>query len=208
MAFSSVSDARTKLINPETNEDSIVLYANNNLLDNTTIFYTNPGLTSLAPSGNYVIPEPQFRSYYVSLGNDGKIVSSSKQELILSGADTSWVDDYVVDYDTGIFIPNDDFDAGRIGTSLSINGSNLVTDAYWSTRSYAHAKKWIIDQGTFNTTALTNIDVSAMKGYDLRLMTGEWYQNNIGGSISDGFVGGNFISAVIHVAEEDRKSVV
>jgi len=202
MAFSSVSDARTKLINPETNEDSIVLYANNNLLDNTTIFYTNAGLTSLAPSGNYVIPEPQFRSYYVSLGNDGKIVTSSKEALILSGADTSWVDDYVVDYDNGIFIPNDNFDAYWVGTSLSINGSNLVTDAYWSTRSYAHAKKWIIDQGTFNTTALTNIDVSAMKGYDLRLMTGEWYQNNIGGSVSDGFVGGNFISAIIHVAED------
>jgi len=207
MAYSSISDARTKLINPETQQDSAILYANNNLLDNTTIFYTNPGLTTLAPSGNYVIPSPQFRSYYVTLGSDGKI-SGSKTELILSGVDTSWVDDYIADYSTGSFIPNDNFDSGNVGTNLSINGSLLVTDAYWSSRSYAHSKKWVIDQGDLVSTALTNIDVSAMKGYDLRLMTGEWYQNTKGGTTTAGFTGGNFISAIIHVAEDLARTTV
>jgi len=207
MAYSSISDARTKLINPETEQDSAILYANNNLLDNTTIFYTNPGLTTLAPSGNYVIPSPQFRSYYVTLGSDGKI-SGSKTELILSGVDTSWVDDQVALYSTGEFVPNDNNEPGNIGTNLSINGSLLVTDGYWTSRSYAHSKKWVIDQGEIVSTALTNIDVSAMKGYDLQLMTGEWYQNIKDGVTTPGFVSDNFISAIIHVAEDLARTTV
>jgi len=201
MAFSSISDARTKLNNPETTEDSQILYANNNLLDSTTIFYTNMEKTILASAGNYVIPT-QYKTYYVTLGSDGKI-SGTKTELIEASADTSWVNDYIAYYDTGEFIPNDNFDSGNVGTNLSINSTTyLVTDAYWSSRSYAHSKKWVIDQGEIVSTAITNIDVSAMKGYDLRLMTGEWYQNTKGDTTTAGFTEGNFISAIIHVKQD------
>jgi hypothetical protein len=203
MAYSSVSDARSKIQDPENSQDSTILFANNNLLNNTTIFYTNAGLTSLAPSGNYVIPDSQFRTYFVSLGNDGKIVSGSKEDLILSGVDSSWVDDQVALYSTGEFVPNDNNIPANVGTKLTITPTTyLVSDEYWSSRSYTHSKKWIIDQGTFNTTALTNIDVSAMKGYELRLMTGEWYQNTRDGATTPGFTDTKFISAIIHVAED------
>jgi hypothetical protein len=95
MAFSSISDARTKLgSDPTVDVDSQILYANNNLLDSTTIFYTNEAKTILASAGNYVIPT-QFKSYYVTLGSDGKI-SGSKTELIQAGTDTTWVDASVI----------------------------------------------------------------------------------------------------------------
>lgn len=212
MAFSSISDARTKLSNPETAEDSQILYANNNLLDSTTIFYTNTAKTILASAGNYVIPT-QYKTYYVTLGSDGKI-SGTKTELIEASADSSWVDDYIAYYATGEFVPNDNNDSGNVGTNLSINATTyLVTDAYWSSRSYAHSKKWVIDQGEIVSTALTNIDVSAMKGYDLRLMTGEWYQNTVGQGAdaitTAGFKGDNTISAIIHIKQDiDRPLTV
>jgi hypothetical protein len=207
MAFSSISDARTKLSNPETAEDSQILYANNNLLDSTTIFYTNTAKTILASAGNYVIPT-QYKTYYVTLGSDGKI-SGSKTELIEASADSSWVDDYIAEYSSGSFIPNDNFSSGNVGTNLSINATTyLVTDAYWSSRSYAHSKKWVIDQGEIVSTALTNIDVSAMKGYDLRLMTGEWYQNTQGGSTTAGFLSGNTISAIIHIKQDINRVLI
>ena len=205
MAYSSISDARTKLSDPEITQGSQVLYANNNLLDSTTIFYTNEAKTILASAGNYVIPT-QFKSYYVTLGSDGKIVGS-KTELILSTADTSWVDDQIANYSTGIFIPNDNFESANVGTNLSIDETTyLVTDSYWSSRSYPHSKKWLIDNGEIVSTALTDINVSEMKGYDLRLMTGEWFENTIGSGgdaiTTPGFRGGNTISAIIHIKQD------
>jgi hypothetical protein len=221
MAFSNVNDARTKLKNPEFTQDSQILYANNNLLDSTTIFYTNTAKTILASAGNYVIPT-QFKSYFVTLGSDGKIVTDSKKEITDTtgdstwSGDSNWVSDDIALYSTGEFIPNDALGWARGGTNLQFTSSSsyLITDFWWSAsdHQYDHAKKWVIDQGEIVSTALTNIDVSAMKGYDLKLMTGEWYQNDFGkpGSpnIIVGFVGGNTISAIIHIKQEENRVLV
>jgi len=126
MAFSSISDARTKLGSTTTDVDSQILYANNNLLDSTTIFYTNEAKTILASAGNYVIPT-QFKSYYVTLGSDGKIVGS-KTELIEAGTDTTWVDDSVINYspDSGEQTSNNWFDTYAGGVNYSINTTTLL----------------------------------------------------------------------------------
>lgn len=206
MAFTSLEDARNKVTNPELDENSVILYANNGALDSSTIFYTNQALTTLAPAGNYVVPSSQFKSYYVTLGSDGKIVGT-KQTLLLSNTDTSWVDDSIMQYIQGFQIPSDNFGNFDGGTSISIT-NNQITDAYWSTRPYPHAKKWQIDYGVIYDTAMTNIDLSDMKGYDLKITTGEWYGNTWpNGDFIPGFTNRNFTNPIVHIAADYNRVV-
>ena len=188
MAFSSVTDARTKLINPYTDVDSEILYANNDLLNSTTIFYKNSAKTILASAGNYVVVT-NFKTYYVTLGSDGKIVGT-KSEVMPTGSDITWVEDRLKNGDGLI---SNQLSVG--GTSLSISSDFKLTDAVWSSRPYTGSKAWMIEHGTLNTSAITNIDLSDMRGYDLRLITGEY--------ISGKFIGdtypANTTSAIIHL---------
>jgi len=128
MSFTSLEDARNKVTNPELDESSVILYASNGALDSTTIFYTDEELTTLATAGNYVIPSPQFKSYYVTLGSDGKIVGS-KQNLLLSTTDTSWVDDYIMQYIQGVQVPSDYYGNFIGGTAINIV-NDYITDLY------------------------------------------------------------------------------
>jgi hypothetical protein len=196
MAYSSLSDARAKLINPRAENASIKLYGSNTYLDLNTIFYTNEAKTTLASAGNYVIPT-NYLTYYITLGNDGKM-TSEPQEL-MQGTDVSWVEDRLKDGDN--LVSNT---SSLGGTSLSLSGS-LLTDAYWSSRPYTNSKKWIIDVGRLNSGSIANIDLSAMKGYDLRLITGEYNNNKF---VGDGdFL--NTTSAIIHLAPDvDRQDIV
>jgi len=188
MAFSSVTDARTKLTDPYTDVSSETLYANNDLLNSTTIFYKNSAKTILASAGNYVVVT-NYKTYFVTLGSDGKIVGS-KAEVMPSGSDTTWIEDRLKDGDGLI---SNQLSVG--GTSLSISGDFKITDAVWSSRPYTGSKAWIIEHGTLNTSAITNIDLSDMRGYDLRLITGEY--------VSNSFVGDTYpshtTSAIIHL---------
>jgi hypothetical protein len=193
MAFSSISDARTKLGSTTTDVDSQILYANNNLLDSTTIFYTNEAKTILASAGNYVIPT-QFKSYYVTLGSDGKIVGS-KTELVNAGMDASFVDGSIMNFsaDSGEQKTND------LDITLSLNPStNLLTDTTWDA-----SRRWLIENGTISTSAITNINLSDMKGYDLVLRSGVW------GTVFgvDGFVDGYLLSSTIHIAADPNRTL-
>jgi len=197
MAFTSLSDARTKVTNPETDVNSTILYGNNNLFDSTTIFYTNVGLTSLAPAGNYVVVM-NYLSYYVTIGSDGKMTSAPTQ-LMDTTTDTSWVDDDIHSrFDTNFRTNNR---AGIGGTDLVLSNDLLLTDNVWTSRPYDNPKKWIIENTTIQSTAITNINVSAMKGFDLRLVTGEWKNSptNIPG------FHGHTTSAIIHLAPEANR---
>jgi len=196
MAFSNATDARTKLTNPLTDEDSEILYANNDLLDSTTIFYKNSAKTILASSGNYAVVT-NFKTYFVTLGSDGKIVNGSKAEVMPTGSDTSWVEDRLKDGDTNLV--SNQLSLG--GTSLSLDGSLLLTDAVWASRPYTGSKAWIIDTGEISTSAITNIDLSAMKGYDLRLVTGEY----VGGKFIGNDSAVNTTSAIIHLAPDPAR---
>lgn len=191
MAFSSITDARTKLGSTTTDVDSQILYANNNLLDSTTIFYTNSAKTILASAGNYVIPT-QFKSYYVTLGSDGKIVGS-KTELVTTGMDSTWVDDSIMNFsaDSGLQKSND------MGITYSLNPTtNLLTDTTWNS-----GRRWVIENGVISNATLSNIDLSAMKGYDLVIRNGNW------GTIfgQPGFESGLLLSSTIHIAADPNR---
>ena len=196
MAFSSISDARTKLGSTTTDVDSQILYANNNLLDSTTIFYTNEAKTILASAGNYVIPT-QFKSYYVTLGSDGKIVGS-KTELVNAGMDVSFADGSIMNFssDSGEQKTND------LDITYSINPStNLLTDTTWSTD-----RRWLIENGTINNVPLTDINLSDMKGYDLVIRNGLW-GNMWGGTEIQGFVHTYLLSSTIHIAADPNRTL-
>jgi hypothetical protein len=193
MAFSSITDARTKLGSTTTDVDSQILYANNNLLDSTTIFYTNSAKTILASAGNYVIPT-QFKSYYVTLGSDGKIVGS-KTELVTTGMDVSFIDGSIMNYsgDSGLQIDN------GLDITYSLNTTtNLLSDTTWSS-----SRRWVIENGTISTANLTSIDLSAMKGYDLVIRNGNW------GTVlgASGFENGLLLSSTIHIAADPNRTL-
>lgn len=196
MAFSSITDARTKLGSTTTDVDSQILYANNNLLDSTTIFYTNEAKTILASAGNYVIPT-QFKSYYVTLGSDGKIVGS-KTELVNAGMDVSFVDGSIMNFsdDSGEQKSND------LDITYSLNPStNLLTDTTWSSD-----RRWLIENGTINNVPLTDINLSDMKGYDLVIRNGLW-GNMWGGTEIQGFVHTYLLSSTIHIAADPNRTL-
>jgi hypothetical protein len=196
MAFSSISDARTKLGSTTTDVDSQILYANNNLLDSTTIFYTNEAKTILASAGNYVIPT-QFKSYYVTLGNDGKIVGS-KTELVNAGMDVSFADGSIMNFsaDSGEQKTND------LDITYSLNSStNLLTDTTWSSD-----RRWLVENGTINNVPLTDINLSDMKGYDLVIRNGLW-GNMWGGTEIQGFTHTYLLSSTIHIAADSNRTL-
>jgi hypothetical protein len=122
------------------------------------------------------------------------MMTGAAQEL-MQGTDTSWVDDDLKNGDGQV-----DNWASIGGTSLSLNGS-LLTDAVWTSRPYNGPKAWIIDVGTISTSPITNIDLSAMKGYDLRLITGEY----VGGKFVGDDSGLNTTSAIIHLAPDPNR---
>ena len=208
MAFTSLSDARTKLTNLDQDVNSAILYANNSLLDSTTTFYTDVEKTNLAPAGNYVIPTPQFKSYYVTLNSSAKIVGTA-QELLESTTDVSWVDDSIIQYPQGIQVSNNYFGNWWWGTDMSLDSSNRLTDALWTQKeNSSDVKKWQIEYGEYQTDALTNIDLSDMKGYDLKVTIGKWGTNNFDGSIIAGFEIDKFVFPIVHIAADRNIATV
>lgn len=191
MAFSSITDARSKILDTTVDVDSQILYANNSLLDSSTIFYTNVEKTNLAPAGNYVIPT-QFKSYYVTLDSYGKIVGT-KTEFITTGNDSTWADDTIMNFssDSGLQINN------GLDITYSLSSTTyLLSDTTWDS-----SRRWVIENGEISNSNLTNINLSDMKGYDLVIRNGVW------GSVfgTDGFVDGNLLSSTIHIAADPSR---
>jgi hypothetical protein len=175
MAYSSFTDARTKLLNPQVENSSVVLYGDSKTLSTSTTFYTNAGLTSLAAAGNYVIPM-NYLSYYVTIGSNGKM-TSAPQPLNVETIDTSWVDDSVYQNETKVSNTNWVGSGTYGGTEMSLNTTTLrLTDNLFTSRPAQSGmyKVWVVNGGTKNTANLTNIDLSDMRGYDLQIMSGDW----------------------------------
>lgn len=187
MAYTSLADARTKLMDPTKEHESVILYGSDNTLSSTTTFYTDSDKTLIAPAGNYVIPT-NYKSYYLTLNSSGKIVGSP-QELSSSLYDKNWVDDSIYgEYGTKDSNTNWFNSGERGGTQLVLNTSSLLlTDQIFTSRppqeevfdgptkiSSNTYKLWTINGATKYTSSLTNIDLSDMKGYDLQIMMGNW----------------------------------
>jgi hypothetical protein len=189
MAFANATEARTAITDPNVSNGSVPLFGNNSLLNNTTIFYTNEARTSLAPAGNYVVLT-NFKSYFITLGGNGMMTTNPTE--IMQGTDnTNWVEDRIWQGNT--LVAN----TGSVGgTNMSLSGTSL-TDSYWTSRPYPSGqKRWAINNGVINNTALTNINLSDMAGFDMILYTGEWGSVNQG----TGFTTNNYISAFVHLA--------
>jgi hypothetical protein len=199
MAYSSLSDARSKVTNPREDNSSATLYADTNVLNSSNTFYSNSAKTTLASAGNYVVAT-NYKTYYVTLNSSGKIVGTPSV-LMPAGADTSWAEDRLKDGDN---LVSNNLTIG--GTTLVLNNDLTLTDNDWTLRPYNSGKAWIIDTGNISTSPITNIDLSAMKGYDLRLITGEY--------VNGKFVEGpgsyiNTVQAIIHLAPDaGRPSVI
>lgn len=194
MPYSSLSDARSKVTNPLIDNDSVILYGANSSLDTSNTFYTNSAKTNLAPADNYVVAT-NYKTYYITIGSNGKMTGAATE--LMQGTDTSWVEDRLKDGDTNL-VSNQ---LGIGGTSLALDANLLLTDNAWVSRPYNGPKAWIIDTGEISGSAITNIDVSAMRGYDLRLITGEYVNGKFVSSDS----GVNTTSAIIHLAPDPNR---
>lgn len=199
MAYSSLIQAKDRLKNPRSYNSSSILYASDKLFSNTTTFYINASKSVLAPAGNYVIPT-QYKSYYTTLGSNGRF-ATAPLELLTGSFDTNFVNDGIRNGDS--YVPNTGSagPAGDIGgTQLSITTDCKLTDAFWSSRPYNNPKRWMIDCGIRSTSPITDIDLSDMKGYDLRLVTGEWNGTK--------FTYLKNIYAIIHLASEPNRQTI
>lgn len=214
MAYTSVADARTKLMDPSKEHESVILYGSDNTLSSTTTFYTDAAKTLIAPAGNYVIPT-NYKSYYITLNSNGKMIGSP-QELSSSLYDTNWVDDSVYQNEFKVSNTNYAGDGSHGGTEYILNTSSLtLTDNLFTSRPPASGqyKLWSVNGGIKQTANLTNIDLSDMKGYDLQIISGDWqttgreYQ---GHPTSEGYSTTTLTqtTAVVHLADDPNRVTI
>ncbi len=200
MPYSSIEDARAKLIDPRNEHTSIILVGSDSNFNLDTTFYTDVAKTQIAPTGKYVIVT-NYKSYWINIGSNGKM-TELPTPIMNTDSDTSWVDDKL--HSRNGRVNNWIGDGG--GTELVLSNDLKLTDNAWYTRTYNNPKRWIIENTTIQTTPITNIDLSDMKGYDLRLVTGEWTTSGAG---IPGFHGnGGATSAIIHIAPDPNRQDV
>jgi len=90
---------------------------------------------------------------------------------------------------------------------MSLDSSNRLTDALWTQKpNESDVKKWQVEYGEYRTDALTNIDLSDMKGYDLKITIGKWGTNNYAGDIIPGFEVDNFTFPIVHIAADRNRA--
>lgn len=193
MAFTDITDARSKVINPREEFNSVILYASNADFDLTTIFYTNSGLTTLAPAGKYCVVT-NYISYYIELNASGMLVSLPTA-IMTSTTDTSWVDDKLYSGDTKY--DNWIGESGSVGGTSMILINNVLSDLSWTSRPYTNPKRWACNNGPINSTPLVDINLSDMKGFDLLFYNGEWDGSK--------FVTYNFSYAFVHLAPDPAR---
>jgi len=191
MAYTDLADARSKVINPREEHNSIILYASNAAFDLTTVFYTDVALTTLASAGKYWVAT-NFTSYFIELNASGMLVSLPVVG-ISAGTDTSWVEDRLYSGDTKV---SNQWIVG--GTEMVLFGY-ILTDFVWASRPYTNSKRWAANNGPINSTPLVDINLSDMKGFDIIFYTGEW----------DGtkFVSYNFTYGFVHIADDGTRTI-
>jgi hypothetical protein len=193
MSFSSATDARDKITDPRTDVQSLGrLFMSNRMFDTSTVFYTDETKTILAPAGNTVCVVNSI-AHYITLDGSG-MMTSPPVKTLNAGFDTNWVDDKLYKGDTKV---SNQWTVG--GTDLSLSGY-LLTDNVWTSRPYTNPKRWAINNGPINATALTNINLSDMKGYDMIVYSGEWDGSK--------FVSYNFTYGFVHLAADTTESPI
>ena len=210
MAFANITEARARVIDPTQEHSSSILYGSDNFFTVGTTFYTNASKSVLAPAGNYVVPT-HYKSYYVTLGSDGRM-TTQPLEIMTGSMDTSWVDDTI--NSGGVKIANYPWSyIGGGGTAMVLNTSSLLlTDTIWNTQTPEGGsyKVWQVDMGIYRSASLENINLSDMKGYEVKITCGNWINSGRtwqGQAAGPGFQNRTQTSAIVHLAADPNRVV-
>jgi hypothetical protein len=210
MAFANITEARARVIDPTQEHSSSILYGSDNFFTVGTTFYTNASKSVLAPAGNYVIPT-HYKSYYVTLGSDGRM-TTQPLEIMTGSMDTSWVDDTI--NSGGVKIANYPWSyINGGGTAMVLNTSSLLlTDTIWGTKEpdAGTYKAWQVDMGIYRSSSLENIDLSDMKGYEIKITCGNWQNSGRTWRGQPGVPGWKErtqTSAIVHLAADPNRVV-
>jgi hypothetical protein len=193
MAYSSKSDAISKLTSGRDDNNSVSIYYSDNNHNLNTIYYVNSTKTSLLPAGNYVLPT-NYRTLWLVIGSNGKLTQLAEY-LFSSAPDTSFVDESLFSKQTNTRIS--DYSESKLTLTDSI-----LTDTAWEQNSPSgKPKQWVVGASDRKTTPLSNIDISAMAGYDLMMYIGgygPW-------GIFDDFAAN---TAFVHVKQDINKPTI
>ena len=239
MAYSSYIQAKSRVTSPTLDNSSSILYASDNFFTLGTTFYTDASKSVTAPAGNYVIPT-NFKTYYATIGSNGRF-TQQPLELMTGSFDTNWTDctgysgsakmDLTASYwDNTESLP---WMGMKLSLSQSAEGRIYLTDDYWDTtvarfRSPFEGgfKAWQIENGKWHSAggsptmhsygfvskSLKNLDITDMKGYDLRVLNGEYhtgsnraYYSTDTPEYSWGCAPGSQVQGVVHLAADPNR---
>jgi hypothetical protein len=241
MAYSSYIQAKTRVTNPRLDNSGSILYASDNFFTLGTTFYTNESKSVLAPAGNYVIPT-NFKTYYATIASNGRF-ETQPLELMTGSFDTNWTDctgfsgSERMDLTCSRYDPIGETYFQWCGMKLSLSqsaeGRIYLTDDYWDTTyvrpdAYGGFKAYIIDNGKYHSAggsgvvgpygfvskSLKSLDITDMKGYDLRIINGEYHTGsnkndnlNATPDTSHGFTLNSVVQGIVHLAADPNRVV-
>ena len=238
MAYSSYLQAKARVTNPRLDNSGSILYASDNFFTLGTTFYTDASKSVVAPAGNYVIPT-HYKTYYATLGSNGRF-TTQPLELMTGSFDYNWTDctgysgsskmDLTCSrfsYQIDAFFP---WCGMKLSLSESAAGRIYLTDDYWDTtfvrpEAYGGFKAYIMDNGKYHSAggqpgnsnwvsrSLKSLDITDMKGYDLRVVNGEYHtgsnrsENLNTSDTSYGFTLGSTVQGTVHLAVDPNRVV-
>lgn len=169
MAYLSKSDAINKLTNGFLDNDSFALYYSDNNHNLSTIYYTNSAKTTLLPAGNYCLPT-NYRTLYITVGSNGKL-TQLPELLFATEPDSTFVDDT-------IFSQVSNSRERGWGEDCSMNGFLLTDTKATTPNPFQSNKQWVLNSSNYSTSAISNLDLSDMRGYDLMFYVGGYGSYN------------------------------
>ncbi len=241
MGYTSYIQAKNRVTNPRLDNSSSILYASDNFFTLGTTFYTDASKSVLAPAGNYVIPT-HYKTYYATIGSNGRF-ETQPLELMTGSFDTNWTDctgysgsakmDLTASYWDGT--ENISWMGMKLSLSQSAEGRIYLTDDYWDTTTVRFRgsvgqgfKGYHIENGPLHSAgggtqnggfynisqSLKSLDITDMKGYDLRVINGEFHTgSNKAFLVTDtpnynyGYAEGSIVQGVVHLAADPERVV-
>jgi hypothetical protein len=243
MGYTSFIQAKDRVTNPRLDNSSSILYASDNFFTLGTTFYTNESKSVLAPAGNYVIPT-HYKTYYATIGSNGRFTTQPLELMTGSfdtnwtdctGYSGSARMDLTASYWDGT--ENISWMGMKLSLSQSADGRIYLTDDYWDTTTARFResvgqgfKGYHIENGPLHSAgggglaqsagffnisqSLKSVDITDMKGYDLRVLNGEYHTgSNKAFQYYDtpnynwGYAEGSIVQGVVHLAADPDRVV-
>jgi len=241
MAYSSYIQAKSRVTSPILDNSSSILYASDNFFTLGTTFYTNESKSVLAPAGNYVIPT-HYKTYYATIGSNGRFTTQPLELMTGSfdtnwtdctGFSGSARMDLTASYWDGT--EQLDWMGMKLSLSESVDGRIYLTDDYWDTKVVRFRspfaggfKSYLIENGKWHSAggssngrlsswgfvskSLKNLDITDMKGYDLRVLNAEYhtgsnraYYSTDTPNYSYGAAFNSIVQGIVHLAADPNR---